>query len=176
MNSIIVGFSRPKGGFQPFSWLIRLLTWSPYSHAYIRFYSQSYNRWLIYQASGTKVNFIGAIMFDGAELVYEEFNVPVSDLTRKTTIQRAVDVCGSPYGVKEIIGFGAVLIMRVFGKKISNPLSDSKTYVCSELVADILREIDAEDAGELDPSAMSPKDVYNFMIEKGFQPVKSVPV
>ena len=77
MNEIIVGFSRPKSGFEPFSWLIRAVTKSPFSHAYIRFYSEEYDRWLIFQASGAKVNFIGQTMFDGIETIYEEFNVPV---------------------------------------------------------------------------------------------------
>jgi hypothetical protein len=171
MDSIIVGFSRPKAFFEPFSWIIRAITRSKFSHAYIRFYSEEYNRWLVYQASGLKVNFIGQTSFDDVELVYEEFNVPVTPLTKKTAIQGAIDKCGSPYGVGQIIGFGAVLFMRIFGKNIHNPFYSGSSYVCSELVADILIEIDKEDAGSLDPSAMTPQDVYNFMISKGFQSV-----
>ena len=94
MESIIVGFSRPKAWFEPFSWLIRAVTGSQFSHAYIRFYSEEYNRWLVYQASGLKVNFIGQTMFDGAETVYEEFTVPVTALTKKIAIQGAIDKCG----------------------------------------------------------------------------------
>jgi hypothetical protein len=170
MNSIIVGFSRPQAWFEPFSWLIRLVTGSQFSHAYIRFYDQEYDRWVIYQASGLKVNFIGQAMFDNAEFIYQEFNVPVSDATKKIAIQGAIDKCGSPYGVGQIIGYGAVLFMRIFSKKIKNPLYSGSSYVCSELVADILMEIDAQDASNIDPSTMTPKDVYDFMIAKGFKP------
>jgi hypothetical protein len=174
MNEIIIGFSRPKAWLEPFSWLIRLITWSSFSHAYIRFYDTEYNRWLIFQASGAKVNFIGMTMFDGLENIYEEFNVPISDLTKKVVVQSAIDICGSPYGVGQIIGFGWVLLARLFGKKVKNPFASNSSFVCSELVAEILIEIDKEDSGTLDPSTMSPQDLYNFMIEKGYQPVKSV--
>jgi hypothetical protein len=88
-------------------------------------------------------------------------------------IQGAIDKCGSPYGVGQIIGFAPVLFMRIFGKRIKNPFYSGSSYVCSELVSDILIEIDKEGAGNLDPSAMTPKDVYDFMIEQGFQPAKS---
>lgn len=174
MNEIIVGFSRPASGFEPFSWLIRAVTGSKFSHAYIRFYEEEYDRWVIFQASGLKVNFIGQAMFDSKETIFEEFVVPVSDLTKKIAVQGAIDKCGSPYGVGQIIGFGAVLFMRLFGKSIKNPFYSGSSYVCSELVADVLIEIDKEDAGNLDPSAMTPKDDYEFMLAKGFIPVKSV--
>ena len=173
MDSIIVGVSRPKAFFEPFSWLIRLVTWSSVSHAYIRFYEEDYDRWLIYQASGLKVNFIGKMMFDGAEIVYKEFTVPVSDLTKKVAVQNAIDRCGDPYSVLQVIGYGAVLIARLFRKKIHNPFYSGSSFVCSELVAEILREIAGEEAEDIDPSTMTPRDILEFMLSKGFLPVSN---
>lgn len=171
MDEFIVGFSRPKGGFEPFSWLIRLFTWSPFSHAYIKFYSAKYDRWLIYQASGLKVNFIGSVRFNAAEVICSEFSLPVSDDARLKTIKFAIDECGVPYGIKEIIGMCAVLVCRMFGKKIKNPLSDGNaSFVCSELIAEILNDIMTEQ-DKLDPETSSPKDVYNFLISKGYKPL-----
>lgn len=168
MDEIIIGFSRPKAFFEPFSWLIRLVLWTPYSHAYIRYYDSYHKRWIIFQASGLTVNFIGQSMFDGKEDIYAEFSVPLIDSTKKEVIQKAIDKCGSPYGVGQIIGFGWILFMRLFRKNVSNPFYSSSSYVCSELVADILVEINQ---GNLDPSTMTPKDVYRFMINKGFKPL-----
>lgn len=166
MDSITIGFSKPRGFFEPFSWLIRLLTWAPYSHAYVRYEDSYTNRSIIFQASGLKVNFIGQTMFDSEEDIYEEFVIPVSPATKQSVIQGAVDKCGSPYGVGQIIGFAWVLFMRMFGKSVKNPLYSSSSFVCSELVADVLVEINE---GDLDPSSMSPRDVRNFLVSKGFK-------
>ena len=168
MNEIVVGFSRPKAWFEPFSWLIRLITWSPFSHAYIRYYDSYTQRWIVFQASGLKVNFIGQTMFDNDEDVYEEFAVMISDETKQSVVRDAIDKCGSPYGVGQVFGFLWVLFMRLFGKTVKNPFYSGSSYVCSELVGDILVELNE---GNLDPSAMTPKDVYNFMVSKGFKPI-----
>jgi hypothetical protein len=164
-NTIIVGFSKPNGWFEPFSWLIRLVTWSAFSHAYIRYYDAYAGRWVIYQASGLKVNFMGQTMFDSAEDIYAEFEVSILDATKQGVVQKAIDKVGSPYGIGQIVGFGWVLFMRLFGKTVANPLYSPSSFVCSELVSDILIEINA---GNLDPSTMTPKDVYNFILSKGY--------
>jgi len=168
MDEIIVGFSRPKAFFEPFSWLIRLATWSPFSHAYIRYYNSELDRWIIFQASGLKVNLIGQTMFNDAEDIYEEYVVPISDATKMSVLQNAVDDLGSPYGIWQIMGFVIVLLVGLFGKSIKNPFYSKSSYFCSELVADILTEIGL---GDLDPSNMSPKDVRNFLISRNFKPV-----
>ena len=168
MDSIIIGFSRPKAWFEPFSWLIRLLTWCPFSHAYIKYYNSYANKWEVFQASGLKLNFVGYPMFESIEDIYKEFEIPISSVTKLKTIQYAIDEVGSPYGVGQIFGFLAVLFMRIFGKQIKNPFYSSSSFVCSELVADILNEIEGT---SLDSSAMTPKDVYNYVITKGFKPI-----
>ena len=81
-----------------------LITWSPVSHAYIKFYSESYDRWLIYQASGTKVNFIGETLFDSTELIYKEFELPASgQWLRLKPYNSAIDKCGLPYSILQKI-------------------------------------------------------------------------
>jgi hypothetical protein len=168
MNSIIIGFSRPSSFFVPFSWLIRLATWCPFSHTYIKYTNSYANRNEIFQASGLKVNFIGQSMFDTEEDIYAEFNIPISDATKLSTIQFAIDNVGSSYAIGQVLGFPIVWFMALFGKKIKNPFYSGSNYFCSELVCDILNEINGSD---LDASTMSPKDVYNYLVSKGYQPV-----
>lgn len=127
-DTIVIGFSRPKAWFEPFSWLIRLITWSPFSHAYIRYYNSYADRWTVFQASGLKVNFIGNKMFDSIEFVYVEFEIPISENTKRTTVQFAIDKCGSPYGLGQVFGDLWVLFMRAFGKKVKNPLASSSSF------------------------------------------------
>ena len=171
MDSIVVGFSRPKAWFEPFSWLIRIaegnpIKWCPYSHAYIRYYNSYADRWEIFQASGMKVNLIGSTMFDAAENIYAEFEVPITAATKQLVVQGAVDKVGSPYGVGQIFGFGWVMFMRLFGKSVKNPFYSASSFVCSELTADILNEINGT---TLDSSTMSPKDVCEYMLAKGYK-------
>lgn len=168
MNTIVIGFSRPLGWFEPFSWLIRLVTWCPFSHAYIRYENTYANRCEIFQASGLAVNFIGQAMFDGKEDIYAEFSIPISDATKLTTIQYAIDKVGSPYGIGQVVGFGWVLFMRIFGKSVNNPFYSASSFVCSEITADILNEISGSN---LNSATMSPKDLYNHMISKGYTPI-----
>ena len=166
MTSIIVGLSRTKAFFETFSWLIRFVTWSPVSHAYIKYYDSYTSRWVIFQASGLKVNMVGQTLFDANEIIYREYVIPVSDATRLSVIQGATDKLGSPYGVGQIVGFGLVLLMRLFGKSINNPFYSGSSYFCSELVDDILDEIGV---GDTNPSTMSPTDIMNFLASKGFK-------
>lgn len=168
MDSIIVGFSRPKAFFEPFSWLIRLFTWCPFSHAYIRYENTYANRNMVFQASGLKVNFMGQLMFDGEEDVYAEFNIPVSDATKLGVIQFAIDNVGTPYAIGQILGFPIVWFMAMFGKKIKNPFYSGSNYFCSELVCDVLNSIDG---ANLDASTMTPKDLYNWIVAQGFKSV-----
>jgi len=167
METIIIGLSRPDSWFEPFSWIIRLATWSPYSHAYIKYYDSYSDRWIIFQASGLKTNFIGQTMFDSEENICDEFSLPISESTKEGVIQGAIDKVGTPYGIAQIFGFAWVLFMRLFGKNVKNPFYSTSSYFCSELVGDVLIELNE---GNLDPSSMTPKDIYNFLVNKGFTP------
>ena len=166
MDSIVVGFSKPNGWFEPFSWLIRLMTWCSFSHAYIKYYNSYADRWITFQASGLAVNFMGQIMFDGKEDIYAEFEIPISEATKLKTVQFAIDNVGAPYAIGQILGFPIVWFMSWFGKKISNPLYSGSNYFCSELVSDVINEIEA---GKLNASVMTPKDLYNWIVSKGYQ-------
>ena len=167
MGNIVVGFSRPRGWFEPFSWLIRLVTWAPMSHAYIRYYDEYASRWVIYQASGLKVNLIGQLAFDDVEDVIAEFTIPISEITELKIVQGAIDTLGSPYGIGQVFGCLWVLLMKRFGKNVTNPFYSASSFFCSELTDDDLQEIGLQG---LDPSQSSPKSLYDFMLSKGFKP------
>lgn len=167
-DSLFVGFSRPSGWFEPFSWLIRLVCWSPYSHAYIKYFDSYANRWIIFQASGLKVNFIGHELFSTEEFICGEFEIPITSDIKLSTIQFAIDNVGTPYGVLQIAGFVWVLLANLFGNKVKNPLYSGSSWFCSEIVTQILDQI--KSIGDtMDPSTATPKDVYNFLLSKGYK-------
>jgi len=170
MDSIVVGFSRPKAWLEPFSWLIRLVTWSQFSHAYIRYYNSYADRWTVLQASGLAVNYMGGTLFDTKEDICAEFELPISSATKLTTVQFGIDRVGLPYSMETIFGICYVMILRLFGKKVTNPFASTSSFVCSELVAQILNEINGTN---LDSSTMTPKDVYSYLVSKGYKQISA---
>lgn len=123
---------------------------------YIRWYSASLDRNLIYQASGLQVNFVGLEEFSVASRIIKEFPIQVSDQAFLKVLQFAVDNSGKPYSVKELLGYGWAI---AFAKK-TNPLGDGrKTFVCSELVGTILDEVLQIPVGK-DLDLITPKDVF----------------
>lgn len=164
MEQVYIGFSRPSGWFEPFSWAIRLAQWTPYSHVYIRIPSTSLNRDIVYQASGLAVNFIGSQRFQSKEIIVKEFPINISPESKTKVLQFSVDSAGAPYGVKEVFGIAWVLFNSAFGRKVKNPFADgSDSFVCSEFVGDILKN----DLGINlpDPENIDPKIVYNAMLK-----------
>jgi hypothetical protein len=167
MDSIFFGFSTPKSS-NPFSWLIRIVDKSKFSHAYIRIFDDYSQRWIIYQASGIVVNCIGVKQFNSIENICVEFEIPISIDKKIKTVQFAIDLLGTPYGIKTILGIGIVKLAHIFGKRIENPFADgNKSMVCSKLTACILDEI-IIGSKVIDPEVATPTDVYNFLISKNY--------
>lgn len=162
MAKIIVGFSRPRSKLKPFSWLIQLWQWTPYSHTYVKFYSAKYDRWLTYQASHALVNFYGPAAWEAEALVVREFEIEVSDEVYRRVMTYAIDKAGLPYDLTSIFGIVAVAVAGLFGKKIANPLNSKNGFFCSELVGSILVELLGEEIrGEI--STLTPKDIYEHL-------------
>lgn len=169
MTKIIAGFSTPKSGFQPFSWLIRWVCNSPFSHAYMRVFDINTQKWIIYQASGRVVNAITQEAFDSVEKVCAEFEIPVTLRTKQKSVAKAQDDLGKPYGVAKIFGIGWILLNRLFGKKVKNPFANGgATEICCEMLSEILDE-KILDSDEIDAESCMPIDVFNFLVTKGYK-------
>lgn len=139
-----------------------LFDWSSFSHAYIRFHSDSYDRDLVYQASGLRVNFIGWKMFLSKEIIVKEFTIPVSPETKQRVIQFALDNVGTPYALGTAFGIIIVRIAALFGKKIKNPVNQLG-YFCSELVAIVMEDFLNAHISVDDVRRMTPTDDYNLL-------------
>lgn len=162
MEKIIFGLSKPRT-WKPFAWLIMVAYGIPFSHTYVKIYSDKYKRFLIYQASSTMVNFMNMETFNEEAEIIQEFEFNMSDMTKTAVMGYAIDNCGKPYGVMEIFGICYVRICYWLGITVTNPLGDgSKTLVCSELVSDILREFFSATLTK-DPDDMTPRDVFDLL-------------
>lgn len=109
MVNVRIGFSRRKG-FAPLSWAIMAVERTPFSHAYLKFYSQKMDRWLVYEATGKGVFFKSLPVFESEAETIEEYELPVSDEARNTLMVFMVDQSGRPYSRAQIAG---MLILRL---------------------------------------------------------------
>lgn len=163
MSTITIGFSRPKET-KLISSLIMTVERTKYSHVYIRWHSTGIDRTLIYQASGLAVNFMGLDHFLDHNTIVDEFDIEVSEESRRQIIQFAVDTVGLGYGTKQILGIGILRIGSAFGARWKNPFRDGRqTYVCSELVAHIMKSFMSEDI-DINLDDISPKDIYEILL------------
>lgn len=135
----------------------------PYSHVYIKIWSVKYNRYLIYQASHTMVNFMGTEIFTRENEIVKEFEVELKAEGKAALMQFAIDNAGVPYGVKDALGMAIKRIAEIFGFKIKNPFGDGEqSYVCCELAGYILDRFSKEKFN-FEVEEISPKDVYEML-------------
>jgi hypothetical protein len=145
-----IGFSRHKG-FAPLAWLIMLVEWTPYSHAYLKFYSQSMDRWLVYEATGKGVFFKALPRFENEAIILFEYELPVPDDKRTKLMTWAVDTSGEDYGRLQAFGILFVRIGQKLGKKWKNPFQNGETrYICDELVEEALRKLGYQSSEDQD--------------------------
>jgi hypothetical protein len=160
MQTVTVGFSKPNK-WKPFAALIMWGYNIPYDHVYIKFHSSFYDRNVIYQASGTMVNFMSPTVFDSANEIVKEFTLEITDQNMIKMVQFAMDNAGKPYGIKQCFGLAIVRIAEIFGKSIPNPFkADGSTYVCVQLVEDIVNEFTSVKI-EQPSNTITPKSMYD---------------
>lgn len=165
MEQIVIGFSTVRKRFSLFSWAIRAVEQTKYSHVYIKFWSESMQRWLIYQASHMAVNFMGEQRFLNEEIIIEEFVINVTPEQKAKILQYCVDTVGTPYGVSQIFGMAYARVLARLGYNMYNPFSDgSKTMVCSELAGHILMVM-GEEVDPFELEIQGPKWIHEKVVE-----------
>lgn len=159
MRRFTIGFSRPTGFFNPFSWAIRAVERTSYSHVYIRTTAESISEDLIYQASGTRINFMGIEAFHSHAKTVVEYEFQISDDSYKAYLKWAVSNCGRPYGLKNIIG---ILLARIFKLKI-NPFGDGESrQYCAELAARALNDFIGAKISESEFELCGPRRIHEI--------------
>lgn len=167
MKSIYIGFSKPKKFMPIYSWIIRLVEGTPFSHVYVRS-STKYGVGLIYQASGTSVNFQSEVYFYHKAEVINEFEFEVSDQAFDAYMRFALLRVGAPYGIMQAIGIGLSSLLGFD----ENPFGSGRSkYVCSELVGEILYEIGRFKYDRVMFDRLTPKDIFKFCQSRAEQGV-----
>lgn len=165
MKTLILGFSSHTGIF---AWLIKKVTASHVSHAYIRIPNFHGTDDMVFQASGLAVNYCNYEYFITKTKVVEEYEMQVSDEQYEKAMTLMAKAAGKPYSMREIYGYLYVLFMREYRyKRVENPFGDGdKSYVCSELAA--------ESIGAKDPESMTPEDLRRYCKKTGNLILRSI--
>jgi hypothetical protein len=100
---MIVGFSKPNK-FKIGSMLIRAwMGFSPFSHAYLRFWSNKYQLWMVYEASHGDIHFEEWENWKTKNKIVKEFDVPVSQEKETETVKWCILQCQKPYSFKALL-------------------------------------------------------------------------
>ena len=161
---ITIGFSKSTKKFAIFGWLISWFQGTEFSHTYLRKDGESTGEF-VYQASGNMVNFMGIETFLDHSKPVVEFELEITkEAWRRTLKNKLIKYAGRPYSIKSII---AVLLAQCFNVK-SKWLQDGEyAFICSEIVVEILDEMDIIKKEEWNKSVdlITPKDIYEKLLE-----------
>ncbi len=155
MQTITIGFSKSKKALPIGSLAIRAYMGTPYSHVYLKFFSESLNRMLVYEAVGGGVRFIGENQWTKYAEEVASFQIQVPDAQYISLLQYCVDNAGLDYGTMQNIG----IILAKLLKRKSNPFQTGSN--CSEEIYKVLEKIGYKI--DIKKDLITPKDIYNSL-------------
>jgi hypothetical protein len=130
MKTITIGFSTSINHIFPiYSWLIKLIYNTRYSHTYMKFHSDSLNRDIIYESVGVGVRFVGFKYWQKHSKVIREFDLQISDEQYRNLMVHCVDQAGIKYGRLQVVG---ILISKILGLRVNPFRNGDSEKVCSE--------------------------------------------
>lgn len=155
-----IGFSKPKNSIFPiYSWAIRAIYCTKYSHVYVRWYSNAAEADIVYEASGTSVKFKAGSIFDKKAETVHSYELEIDRETYRKLLNYCMNNAGVSYGIAQALG---IAIAKLF-KLDKNPFSnDRKAQVCSELVGAILKCLTGI-VLPIDLDMASPKDIKEIL-------------
>lgn len=160
---IKIGFSTTKSKFKIGANLIRWWIGAPFSHTYMEFKVPDIDECLILQAVGHGVEIRTKNNFLKENEIIQEFLVNITEEKYLFILNKSFDHLGDKYGFLQNIGD---VIAKIFKLK-NNPINDGIN--CSELMAEIIIEIDPEAFSEIeDLNLVTPKDIFNYLNRKKY--------
>lgn len=162
MHKVIIGFSKPINRLVPpvFSWAIRLIEWTKFSHCYIKFQTRA-GHILIFEAAGGSLRLINYDYWKKQNKTIAEFHLELSEFQYRKFFSQITKTAGTPYGNWQILG---IFLHNIFNFK-SNLLSrGSQAQVCSENVMSFLKNIYGLPI-TYNQDLVTPKDIYKKLTQ-----------
>lgn len=155
-----IGFSCPKKtkiGSELIKWWIC----APYSHVYLRFKSDSLPS-SIYQAANGSVHFMSFERFAKTNTILKEYSLAIDKPTKNQILSHCISLASEKYGYFELLK----IFFMDLAHKIKIPLEfhNSKGYICSELVGEVLKK-HFQVNFKKPTYALSPKDIEEAILK-----------
>ena len=164
--SAFVGFSTPKR-FNPVSWLVRKLTNSQCSHAWVQYYDDIFDKDMVMEAHELGFRCVPLDHFEGGNTIIKR--VPV-DVDFTLGIRLLASKLGNTYDYGGLIGMGWVELSRWCRRKfkwwhykITNPLHWANDDFCSATVVEALQASASRMAEDMVPDTISPQELLDAL-------------
>lgn len=137
---ILIGFSTPKNDFAIAAAMIRFVENTPYSHVYVKIWSDIIDGYIVYQETFSGLGAMNGEIFDQHVKIFSEYKINVTEEQLTKIMHFFQDNYGLPYGVRQIAGMLTARVLRQLGfHDAKNPFADGiRTMVCSEMVGAVL--------------------------------------
>ena len=107
-----------------------------YSHVYARWWLESQEREIVYQASHGMCHFISLNNFTKHNTIVREFVLDITDEQFKMFSQKCIDLSGEKYSKLELF---QIWLSDASGGRLQ--FGDQNGYICSELMCDLLMDL-----------------------------------
>lgn len=155
-----IGFSTTK------NWLSRIIRWftqASVSHAWLLYFDVDFGQDMVLESTLEGVRIIPYEVFKKNNLIVK-VAIPSQDL--KIGLVKAGETLGSNYDFTGLFGMLWVMFGRWLRKKWRNPMERPHSMFCSEFVAQVLKWSGYPGTDFWDPSDMTPKDLYEFILAR----------
>lgn len=130
---IIIGASRAnKIGSE----ILQIHMSTDYSHVYARWWLESQQREIVYQASHGMVHFCSLARFTKDNIIVREFVLDITDEQFKKFSSKCIDLAGEKYSQLELL---QIWLSDVSGGVLQ--FSDRDGYVCSGLMCELMEDL-----------------------------------
>jgi len=155
---MIIGFSTTD---KIMSRIIRWFTRSKASHSYILV--SIAGEPIVIHSNQHGVNCDHYKKFKKGKKIVKEYKLLISAEEEKQATALALRLLDRPYDFLSIVGFGWVLINKMFGRKTGNPFPNRSAYQCSEFALAIARKAKLEGFDDFNRELVSPEDLIDAM-------------
>lgn len=155
MKRLYIQFTRPAGGFTPFSWAIRTVQRTDFSHVRF-FWENSVGVPVVYEASGSSVKFLGPHAQENKPTnIIDMFYIDLTPEQYRKLVRICMTYAGVEYGTGQILN---ITLSMITGCKQER--DGAATMVCSEIAARILVALGHDLQADFD--YITPKELYEW--------------
>jgi len=155
---MIIGFSTTD---KLVSKILRRITRSEASHSYVLF--QVAGETMVIHANQQGVNCDYYNKFCRKNKIVVEYKLLITKDAEQCALSHAIRLLDKKYDFGSIIGFGWVLLNRVFGRRVKNPFPSRSAYQCSEFALEEMRCAGLQDLDAYDRELTAPEDLIHCL-------------